>query len=188
MLAAARRAFELEGQRDSMWRVTVHVQLGWALALAGRSDEARPLLERGAALAPRTEQWLNAVGAYCLLAFLDLEAGDLASAERRARRAVGVVESHGLADTATGSWARARWGRCSLAGTTTQVSAYSGHACRSGRSGAVFSCPTTRCIRTSGRSIASSGSRRASMPSRTPASKGSCGTPPENHLGESPSG
>jgi ATP/maltotriose-dependent transcriptional regulator MalT len=110
MLIAARRAFELEGHRDSMWRVTVHVQLGWALALAGRSDEARPLLERGAALAPRTEQWLNAVGADCLLAYLDLEAGDLASAERWARRAVVVVESQGLADTATGGWAAATLG------------------------------------------------------------------------------
>jgi LuxR family maltose regulon positive regulatory protein len=110
MLTAARRAFELEGHRESMWRVTVHVQLGWALALAGRSDEARPLLERGAVLAPRTEQWLNAVGADCLLAYLDLEAGDLRSAEAWARRAVGVLESHGLADTATGGWAAATLG------------------------------------------------------------------------------
>jgi LuxR family maltose regulon positive regulatory protein len=110
MLTAARRAFELEGQSDSMWRVTVHVQLGWALALAGRSEEARPLLQRGAALAPRTEQWLNAVGADCLLALLYLEADDLASAERWARRAVGVVQSQGLADTATGAWAGATLG------------------------------------------------------------------------------
>jgi ATP/maltotriose-dependent transcriptional regulator MalT len=110
MLTAARRAFELEGQSDSMWRVTVHVQLGWALALAGRPGEARPLLQRGAALAPRTEQWLNAVGADCLLALLDLEAGDLASAERWAHRAVGLVDSEGLADTATGAWAGATLG------------------------------------------------------------------------------
>ena len=110
MLIAARRAFELEVHRHSMWRVTVHVQLGWALSLAGRSEEARPLLERGAALAPRTEQWLNAVGADCLLAYLELEAGELASAERWARRAVGVLQSQGLADTATGGWAAATLG------------------------------------------------------------------------------
>jgi LuxR family maltose regulon positive regulatory protein len=110
MLAAARRAFELEGHRESMWRVTVHVQLGWALALAGRSDEARPLLERGAVLAPRTEQWLNAVGADCLLAYVDLEAGDVQSAERWALRAIDVLESQGLADTATGGWASATLG------------------------------------------------------------------------------
>jgi LuxR family transcriptional regulator, maltose regulon positive regulatory protein len=110
MLAAARRAFELEGHRESMWRVTVHVQLGWALALAGRFDEARPLLERGAVLAPRTEQWLNAVGADCLLAYVDLEAGDVESAERWALRAIDVLESQGLADTATGGWASATLG------------------------------------------------------------------------------
>jgi LuxR family maltose regulon positive regulatory protein len=110
MLTAARRAFELEGHRESMWRVTVHVQLGWALALAGRSDEARPLLERGAVLAPRTEQWLNAVGADCLLAYVDLEAGDVRSAERWALRAMEVLESQGLTDTATGGWAAATLG------------------------------------------------------------------------------
>jgi LuxR family transcriptional regulator, maltose regulon positive regulatory protein len=110
MLAAARRAFELEGHRESMWRVTVHVQLGWALALAGRSDEARPLLERGAVLAPRTEQWLNAVGADCLLAYVDLDAGDVRSAERWALRAIDVLESQGLADTTTGGLASATLG------------------------------------------------------------------------------
>jgi ATP/maltotriose-dependent transcriptional regulator MalT len=110
MLTAARRAFELEGHRESMWRVTVHVQLGWALALAGCSGEARPLLERGAVLAPRTEQWLNAVGADCLLAYVDLEAGDVRSAERWALRALDVLESQGLADTATGGWASATLG------------------------------------------------------------------------------
>lgn len=110
MLTAARRAFELEGHRESMWRVTVHVQLGWALALAGCAEEARPLLERGAVLAPRTEQWLNAIGADCLLAYVDLEAGDTDSAERWARRAVDVVESQGLADTGTGAWAAATLG------------------------------------------------------------------------------
>jgi LuxR family transcriptional regulator, maltose regulon positive regulatory protein len=110
MLTAARRAFELESHRESMWRVTVHVQLGWALVLAGRSDEARPLLERGAVLAPRTEQWLNAVGADCLLAYVDLEAGDVRSAEQWARRAMEVLESQGIADTATGGWAAATLG------------------------------------------------------------------------------
>jgi LuxR family transcriptional regulator, maltose regulon positive regulatory protein len=116
MLRAARRAFELEGQSDSMWRVTVHVQLGWALALSGRPDEARPLLERGASLAPRTEQWLNAVGAACILAWIDLEAGEVRSAESWARRAAGVLESHGLADTAVGGWAQATLGAVLAAG------------------------------------------------------------------------
>jgi LuxR family transcriptional regulator, maltose regulon positive regulatory protein len=110
MLTAARRAFELESHRESMWRVTVHVQLGWALVLAGRFDEARPLLERGAVLAPRTEQWLNALGADCLLAYVDLEAGDVPSAEQWARRAMEVIESQGIADTATGGWAAATLG------------------------------------------------------------------------------
>ena len=127
MLTAARRAFELEGQSDSMWRVTVHVQLGWALALAGRSDEARPLLQRGAALAPRTEQWLNAVGADCLLAFLDLEAGDLVSAERWARRAVGVIARRALPTPRPVAGPGPRWARCwPAAATATKVSDCSG--------------------------------------------------------------
>ncbi len=52
MLAAARRAFELEGRHDSMWSVTVHVQLGWALVLSGDFEAARPYLLHAARVAP----------------------------------------------------------------------------------------------------------------------------------------
>ena len=107
MLAAARRAFELEAERESMWRVTVHVQLGWALSLTGRCDEARPLLERGAALAPLTDQWLDAAGARCLLAGMAVDAGDVPSAERWALAAVDLVESRGLSDSPVAGFAQA---------------------------------------------------------------------------------
>lgn len=110
MLAAARRAFELESRRESMWRVTVHVQLGWALSLAGRTDEARPLLERGAALALCSNQWLNAVGARCVLAWLSLEAGDPLEAESWARSGRELINSHGGLDTAIGGYASATLG------------------------------------------------------------------------------
>ena len=96
MLAAARRAFELEAGRESMWRVTVHVQLGYALFLAGRLDEAPLSLVRATELAPLTEQWLNAFGARSLLAWVALYQDDLKEAERWAREALEVAESHGL--------------------------------------------------------------------------------------------
>jgi LuxR family transcriptional regulator, maltose regulon positive regulatory protein len=96
MLAAARRAFEREAERDSPWKVTVHVQLGWALRLVGRPREARPLLERGAALAPLGEQWLDALGARCLLAWLALDIGDAGQAEGWARDALELAGSRGL--------------------------------------------------------------------------------------------
>ena len=66
MLVAARRAFELEGRHDSMWSVTVHVQLGWALVLSGDFEAARPYLLHAARVAPVTGQWLNAFGALCI--------------------------------------------------------------------------------------------------------------------------
>jgi ATP/maltotriose-dependent transcriptional regulator MalT len=98
MLAAARRAFEREGRRDSPWKVTVHVQLGWALRLVGRPLEARPLLQRGAALAPLGEQWLDAVGARCLLTWLALDLGDAVRAEDWARDATEIARSQDLSD------------------------------------------------------------------------------------------
>ena len=51
MLACAARAFELEAARDSPWRVTVHVLLGFALVRSARFEEAREPLQLGAELA-----------------------------------------------------------------------------------------------------------------------------------------
>jgi LuxR family maltose regulon positive regulatory protein len=110
MLDAAQTAFELESHRDSMWRVTVHVQLGWALYLGGRPKEARPLLERGAALAPESGQWLNALGASCLLAWVCLDQASAEEAERWARAAVGLVDSERVSDSAASGYAIATLG------------------------------------------------------------------------------
>jgi ATP/maltotriose-dependent transcriptional regulator MalT len=110
MLAAARTAFELEGSSSSMWRVTAHVQLGWALFLSGRSEEAQPLLERAAVQAPMSEQWLNAFGARCLLAWVALEENRLVDAERWALDAIEVVERHGMTGTAAAQWGYATLG------------------------------------------------------------------------------
>jgi LuxR family maltose regulon positive regulatory protein len=110
MLAAARRAFEREGRRDSPWQVTVHVQLGWALRLVGRPLEARPLLERGAAQAPLGAQWLDAVGARCLLAWLALDLGDTVRAEDWARDAAEIARSQGLSDRRIDGYVQATLG------------------------------------------------------------------------------
>jgi LuxR family transcriptional regulator, maltose regulon positive regulatory protein len=110
MLVAARRAFELEGRHDSMWSVTVHVQLGWALVLSGDIEAARPYLLHAARVAPVTGQWLNAYGAACLLAWVCLEAHELDEAARWAREAVQVAEDRGLSETAPGGWAYATMG------------------------------------------------------------------------------
>jgi ATP/maltotriose-dependent transcriptional regulator MalT len=115
MLTAARQAFELEGHRDSMWRVTTHVQLGWALYLTGDPQEARPYLEAAAVLAPQTGQWLNALGASVLLAWLALDEGRPAEAEVAAQHAVEIGEAHGLSGTSPGGWADATLG-AALAG------------------------------------------------------------------------
>jgi LuxR family maltose regulon positive regulatory protein len=110
MLMAARRAFELEGNRESVWRVTAHAQLGCALYMCGQYDEARPLLERAAELAPLTDQWMNAFGASAFLARLDLVAGDPDGAERWANKAVGFVESHDMSDSPQTSFANVTMG------------------------------------------------------------------------------
>jgi LuxR family transcriptional regulator, maltose regulon positive regulatory protein len=110
MKVAARRAFELEGRQDSMWSVTVHVQLGWALVLSGDFEAARPYLLHAARVAPVTGQWLNAFGAVCLLASVCLEAHELDEAERWARDGLQIAEDHGLSETAPGGWAYAAIG------------------------------------------------------------------------------
>ncbi len=110
MLANSRRAYELEAGRDSPWRITVHVQLGFALVRAGQFDEARQLLEYGGSLAGDDGMWMDAVGARSLLARVEVEAGDPALAEDRARQAMTLAEEHGLAQSPTGAYARAMLG------------------------------------------------------------------------------
>jgi LuxR family transcriptional regulator, maltose regulon positive regulatory protein len=109
MLSAARTAFDLEGNSRSMWEVTTHVQLGWALLLSGKQDEAKSFLERAAMQAPMTEQWLNALGARSLLAWAELQEDRVADAERWAMDGIQMVEPHGLAGV-VGDWAHATLG------------------------------------------------------------------------------
>jgi LuxR family maltose regulon positive regulatory protein len=110
MLRAARTAFDLEGDSRSMWQVTTHVQLGWALLLSGQEEEAKALLERAAMQAPMTEQWLNAFGARSLLAWAALHEDRVAEAERWALAAIRIVEGHGLAGTTPADWGYATLG------------------------------------------------------------------------------
>ncbi|HEX5015036.1 MAG TPA: LuxR C-terminal-related transcriptional regulator [Candidatus Limnocylindrales bacterium] len=106
MLASARRAFDLEGGRESPWRTTVHVLLGFALARCGRWDEAREPLRVGAELAMAAGMWMDAVGARSLLAWVELETGDPATAEHFARAAIDLGDANGLGPTATYAYAR----------------------------------------------------------------------------------
>ena len=110
MLAAARRAFALEGNRNSPWRVTVHVQLGFALVRAGQYAEALSLLRTASDIATASELWMDAVGSRCLLARAEIEVGDPAKAEQMAREAIELGELHGLAQTPTHAYARGTLG------------------------------------------------------------------------------
>jgi ATP/maltotriose-dependent transcriptional regulator MalT len=106
MLASAQRAFELEAGRDSPWRVTVHVLLGFALVRAGRFAEARDPLRVGADRATEGEMWMDAVGARSLLARVEIETGDPVLAEELARDALGLGEMTGLVSTPTYTYGR----------------------------------------------------------------------------------
>jgi LuxR family transcriptional regulator, maltose regulon positive regulatory protein len=105
MLRAALRAFELESERDTPWRATVHVLLGFALVRAGRFAEARSYLETGDRLAADNSAWMDVVGARSLRARIARHEGQLVIAERLARSAVETSEAHGLAASATGAYA-----------------------------------------------------------------------------------
>jgi len=101
MLVAARRAFDFEANRDSPWRTTVHVLLGFALVRSGRFEEAREPLLFGAELASKLGLWMDAVGARTLLGRVELETGDAEAAERYAREAIDLADERGLGATPT---------------------------------------------------------------------------------------
>jgi LuxR family transcriptional regulator, maltose regulon positive regulatory protein len=98
MLAAARAAYETESRRKSMWQPLAALNLGWALALMGETDEAVSPLEHAAALASRHEQWMIDGDARCLLAKASLAAGDLARAERWIGEALELADTRGFLD------------------------------------------------------------------------------------------
>jgi len=106
MVASARRAFELESGRASVWSVTVQILLGFALVRAGRFDEAEPYISFGEELAIRHGLWMDAVGAGTLLARIATERGDPELGVRRARAAVDLAKDHGILPTGTGGFAR----------------------------------------------------------------------------------
>jgi LuxR family transcriptional regulator, maltose regulon positive regulatory protein len=110
MVASARRAYQYEGERDTAWRNTVRVMLGFALARVGEFEEARGHLIHGGAMAADAGMWMDAVGARTLLARCELEIGDPAEAEAIGRDAVELGETHGLASTPTQAYARAMLG------------------------------------------------------------------------------
>jgi LuxR family maltose regulon positive regulatory protein len=107
MLVAARRAFDLEANRDSPWRTTVHVLLGFALVRSGRFEEAREPLLLGAELASKLGLWMDAVGARTLLGRVELETGDAEAAERYAREAIDLADERGLGATPTFAYGQA---------------------------------------------------------------------------------
>ena len=106
MLSSARRAFEYEANRESPWRVTVHVLLGFALVRAGGFEDARKPLQYGADLATTGGMWMDAVGARSLLGRVEMEVGDPEIAERFARDALALGDEHGLAPTPTYAYGR----------------------------------------------------------------------------------
>jgi ATP/maltotriose-dependent transcriptional regulator MalT len=110
MLGSARRAFELESERDSPWRATVHVLLGFALVREGSFADARQYLETGERLAIDNRAWMDVVGARSLLARIARHEDRLVVAERLARSAIDTAETQGLRGSATGGFATLEYG------------------------------------------------------------------------------
>jgi LuxR family maltose regulon positive regulatory protein len=98
MLTAARSAYKTESRRTSVWQSLAALNLGWALLLTGKSDEAVSPLEHAAALAPPQESWIVAGDARSLRAKIFLGAGDLAQAESWIGKALELARTHGFVD------------------------------------------------------------------------------------------
>ena len=98
MLSAARSAHTREGERESVWQAMAALDLGWALILAGESEQAREPLIQAVTLASRSEQWVVAGDARGFLAEISVAAGDLESAEAWIHDALEFVTRYGFAD------------------------------------------------------------------------------------------
>jgi LuxR family transcriptional regulator, maltose regulon positive regulatory protein len=98
MLSAARSAHTRERERESPWQAQAALDLGWALILAGESEQAREPLMEAVRLASGSEQWVAAGDARALLAEVSVTAGELGPAEAWIRDALELATGHGFAD------------------------------------------------------------------------------------------
>jgi LuxR family maltose regulon positive regulatory protein len=98
MLAAARRAHDLQGGLQPPWRPLARLALGWAEYLAGHWKEAETSLQAATAAATEQQQWLHACIASSLLAHVALANDEPELAEPRARDALDALKRHGRSD------------------------------------------------------------------------------------------
>jgi LuxR family maltose regulon positive regulatory protein len=98
MLAAARLAHSSQRGRASDWQALAALDLGWALILAGESEQAREPLLEAVALASGTGQFIAAGDARCLLAAVSLASGELERAEEWIREGLETAALFGFAD------------------------------------------------------------------------------------------
>jgi LuxR family maltose regulon positive regulatory protein len=97
-VAAAKRALELEPP-ESGWRRQTLIGLGQALYLQGKADEARAPLVEAQRLPYADDHAPAAANVLAYLALVELDAGDLASAQRHAASSRELLETHGLAES-----------------------------------------------------------------------------------------
>ena len=98
MLAAARLSHSSQRRRGSDLQALAALDLGWALILAGESEQAREPLLEAVALASRGEQWIAGGDARCLLAVVSVASGELEPAEAWIRDALEMATRFGFAD------------------------------------------------------------------------------------------
>jgi LuxR family transcriptional regulator, maltose regulon positive regulatory protein len=98
MLSAARAAHTRQRERASTWQAVAALDLGWALILAGESEQAREPLLEAVRLASGSEQWVAAGDARALLAEVSVAAGDLGRAQSWIRDALELATTFGFAD------------------------------------------------------------------------------------------
>jgi LuxR family maltose regulon positive regulatory protein len=98
MLSAARSAHARERERESRWQAVASLDLGWALILAGDSEQAREPLMQAVTLASPSGQWIVAGDSRALLAEASVAAGDLGAAEAWIRDALELATRFGFAD------------------------------------------------------------------------------------------
>ena len=105
MLAGAQLAFEGEADRETPWRMRVHVLRGMALVRAGRFAEADPYLAKGEDLAREGRLHMGEIAARGLRARVALEMGQPDRALKQARAAVGFARRTAMEGTLAGVYA-----------------------------------------------------------------------------------